>query len=312
MKKSIVFFMIIMLTILIGALFQAFDSEEPTVVVVLKDLDTQYFEIVKAGAEKGLRDFGMNGKVVAPNNESEEDVQENLLKTILYDNPDVLIVSPVTADIIPILRKFVKRDIPVLLLDTYYPWVYITSYIGTNNIELGRRGGMLLASSLQPGDKVALLAGEMSHPISRDRIKGANMSLAAAGIEIVEIVDLPNETALVKEAMETALQEHPDIKGVYTVTDIMALTVFHVIEEYGLTLPIVGADGINEMIELVEEGTLPGTVAQNPYDMGYFSIEAAMKVINGEKVDRTIDSGVDIIIKGNAKERLDFQKRLLR
>jgi ribose transport system substrate-binding protein len=293
-------------------LFLVFDTEKPTVVVVLKDLDTQYFEIVKAGAEKGFRDFGLNGTVVAPSYESEEDVQENLLHTILNEDPDVLIVSPVASDIIPTLRKFVKRDIPVLLLDTNYPWIYITSYIGTNNYELGRMGGMLLASSLQPGNKVALLAGELSHPISRDRIKGAKVSLGTTGIEIVEIVDLPNETAPVKEAMETVLQEHPDIKGVYTVTDIMALSVFNVIEEYGVSIPIVGADGINEMIELVEEGLLPGTVAQNPYDMGYFSIEAALKAINGEKVERNMDSGVDVIIKGNAKQRLEFQKRILK
>jgi ribose transport system substrate-binding protein len=46
--------------------------------------------------------------------------------------------------------------------------------------------------------------------------------------------------------------------------------------------------------------------------MGYLGIETALKVMNGETVDKNIDSGVDIIIKGNARQRLDFLRDLLR
>jgi ribose transport system substrate-binding protein len=45
--------------------------------------------------------------------------------------------------------------------------------------------------------------------------------------------------------------------------------------------------------------------------MGYLSVEAALKVKNGEKVDRNIDSGIDIMIKGNAKQKLYFLKEVL-
>jgi hypothetical protein len=36
-----------------------------------------------------------------------------------------------------------------------------------------------------------------------------------------------------------------------------------------------------------------------------------LKVIKGEKVDENKDTGVDIITKDNAKDRLGFLKRLL-
>ncbi|MCM3653354.1 sugar ABC transporter substrate-binding protein [Metabacillus litoralis] len=193
-----------------------------------------------------------------------------------------------------------------MLLDTDYPWKNKTSYIGTNNLELGRKAGALLASKLQPGDKVAIIAG------GGDRVKGAKISLEAAGINItVEKLGLENEAKPVKEAMETILWDYPDLKGVFATTDIMAVNAFKVIEEHELKMPVIGADGIIEMIELIENEELPGTVAQNPFDMGYLSIEAAMKVINGEKVDINIDSGVDFIIKGNSKQRLDFLGNLL-
>ena len=48
---------------------QFFVEEKPKVVVVLKNLDLQYWEIIKAGAEKGFEDFGIEGKVIAPKRE---------------------------------------------------------------------------------------------------------------------------------------------------------------------------------------------------------------------------------------------------
>ncbi|GAA3330840.1 hypothetical protein GCM10020331_084970 [Ectobacillus funiculus] len=62
-----------------------------------------------------------------------------------------------------------------------------------------------------------------------------------------------------------------------------AMDALEVIKEQGLNMPVVGADGLIEMIELIENGTLTGTVAQNPYDMGYISIETALKSHQGRR-----------------------------
>ncbi|OIJ17435.1 hypothetical protein BKP37_02740 [Anaerobacillus alkalilacustris] len=309
MRSRSVFLIIIFtfLTILIGMMFKSHLSEKPTVVIVLKDLDTQYWELVKAGAEQGFSDFGVNGKAVAASLGDVEG-QKDLLKSILKEKPDLLIVSPLNSDIVPTLEGFNANSIPVLLLDTDNAWGNKTSYIGTNNINLGKMGGMLLATQLQPGNEVAILGGH----ISEERIKGAKLSLEAARVKIaIETFNLPNESGPVKEVMETILEDYPNIKGVFADTDIKALGALDAIEEYGLNIPVIGADGINEMLELIEEGILTGTVAQNPYDMGYLSVETAMKVLQGERVVEMVDTGVDIITKANASERLTFQQRVL-
>ncbi|OIJ11547.1 hypothetical protein BKP37_15545 [Anaerobacillus alkalilacustris] len=312
-RLKVLIVVISVFTIVIGLIYNPFAGEKPKVVVVLKGSSEQYWQIVKAGAEKGFLDFGIEGKVIAPRDETEVDLQINLLKAVLNDQPDLLIVSPISAEIIPILDEFNENDIPVLLLDTDYPWENKIAYIGTNNFELGKMGGTFLATQLHPSNEVALIAGDLNHPISGERIKGAKAGLEAAGIKIAtEKINLPNEAEPVKEVMETILQDHPYIKGVYAITDIMALGAFEAIEEASLNMPVIGADGVIEMIKLIENGILPGTVAQNPYDMGYLSVETAIKVLQGEVVESTIDSGVDIIIKGNALQRLSFQKELMK
>src|SRR4051794_8222799 len=95
--------------------YQQFKAEKPKVVVVVRDSKLQYWEIIKAGAEKGFKDFGADGKVVAPKNGIAEE-QSDLLENVLKEHPDVLIVSPVNADIIPVLDKFSKADIPVIII----------------------------------------------------------------------------------------------------------------------------------------------------------------------------------------------------
>ena len=66
------------------------------------------------------------------------------------------------------------------------------------------------------------------------------------------------------------------------------------------------------MTEFVEEGKVSASIAQNPYDMGYLSVAQAHKVINGVHIEKKTDSGIDIITQDNAKQRLNFYKRVLR
>jgi ribose transport system substrate-binding protein len=291
-------------------IYKQFIEEKPKVVVILRILDLQYWEIIKAGAEKGFKDLGIDGKVVATKNGTIEE-QMDILKDVLKEKPDVLVVSPINSEVNPILDEFVKRNIPILLMNADDSWEKKKAYIGTDNFDLGKKAGTLLASQLQPGDQVALLGRQTS--VEEERIKGAKISLDTVGIKVVtEKVDLPiTDSSAVEEEMNAILQEHPDLKGVVTSSDYVAIPALKVTREHGLEIAVTGTDGLTEMLTLIKEGTLTGTVAQNPYDMGYLSIEAALKVTKGEKVQPIIDSGVDIITKGNADQRLKFLNNVL-
>ncbi|MGZ4161725.1 MAG: sugar ABC transporter substrate-binding protein [Neobacillus sp.] len=312
-RKFVILVVAIISFIMIGFISKSFADGKPKVVIVLKGLDSQYWKIVKAGAEKGFKDLGIDGKVIAPAEDTAKE-QAKLLAITYKEKPDVLIVAPVDSSVIPLLDKFTKKKIPVLLVDQNEPWPNKTSYIGTNNLDLGKKAGSLLASQLQPGNKVAIIGGDLSISVFRERINGAKIALKNAGIIIAaEKVGIPdNDTKTVKKETEKILNDHPDIKGIITTHDLVAIPVIKVLEEQGLTIPVIGADGIPDMVKLIVDGTISDTVAQNPYDMGYISVETALKVIKGEHVEKFVDTGVDIIIKENAKERLDFHKNLLK
>ncbi|MFJ5760177.1 sugar ABC transporter substrate-binding protein [Neobacillus sp. NPDC093182] len=296
--------------IVLGFISVTFADKKPTVVVVLKAADSKYWNIMKAGMEKGFKDFGIDGKVIVPS-EAIPQKQVELLTKTYKEKPDVIITAPYSSSVGPTLETF--TDIPILLVDTDLAIKNKTAYIGTDNNDLGKKAGAFLASQLQPGDKAAIIGGDISFSVFKERIEGAALSLQNAGIEIAYTkTGIADDPKAVHKAVSRVLRDHPDIKGVVTSHDTIALPVAKELEEDGLLIPVIGPDGLNEMLELIADGTLPGTMAQNPYDMGYLSVETAMKVIKGENVEPFVDSGVDIIIKENAQQRLSFYEKLMK
>ncbi|NYE07452.1 ribose transport system substrate-binding protein [Bacillus niacini] len=296
--------------IVLGFISVTFADKKPTVVVVLKAADSQYWHIMKAGMEKGFKDFGIDGKVMVPSEASPQKQVELLIKTY-KEKPDIIITAPYSSFVRPTLETL--TDIPILLVDTDLPMKNKKAYIGTDNNDLGKKAGAFLASQLQPGDKVAIIGGDISFPVFRQRLEGATNSLQNAGIEIsITKTGISDDPKAVHKAVSMVLRDHPDIKGVVTSHDTIALPVIKEFEKQGLLIPVIGPDGLTEMLKLIADETLPGTIAQNPYDMGYLSVETAMKVIQGENVEPFVDSDVDIIIKENAQQRLNFYEKLVK
>ncbi|MFB9761543.1 sugar ABC transporter substrate-binding protein [Ectobacillus funiculus] len=316
MKKTwtLLIVYVFFLAILIGATFEFTKKDHRLkVMIVSKTAKTEYWRAFNIGAERALNELGLNGKVIIPNSGHSITSQADLLNKLLKQHPDALVIAPIQSQsIIPILMEYKKRNIPVLLADTDVEWKDKTSFIGTDNFILGKKAGALLASMLQPGDQVALIHGMLSDTVSGKRIEGAKESLEEADIQVVVQRQGYDEFWNVNSAIASILQSYPNIKGVFATDDLLALDTLQVIEQKGLKVPVVGTEGNAKMVKYIKEGKLSATIAQNPYDMGYISVEQAFKTIKGEKVRKSIDSGTDIITRDNAKDKLDLQEKLLR
>lgn len=286
------------------------EDERPKIVVVLPRLDIEYWRIFESGTKKAFDDFNIDGKIIAPDSVYPITNQPATLKKVLRQNPDALIVAlnhPSVA--IPVLMEYKEKGIPVLFSDIDAEWEDKAAYIGTDNSTTGKTAGMLLGSMLQPGDQVAIIDRTLSDPAMLEQIKGAKEALENIGIEIATEQSGYDQFDNPKPVMNNILQTSPDIKGVFATTDRLALEALEAIEEKGLKIPVIGIDGITKMVKAVEEGKLSATLSQNPYDIGYLSVEQAWKVTKGKDVEKKVNIEIDIITKDNAKERLDFLRK---
>lgn len=65
-----------------------------------------------------------------------------------------------------------------------------------------------------------------------------------------------------------------------------------------------GFDGNTSAISAIKDGTLGMDIAQLGYDMGYKAVEAAVKALEGERVD----SGSKVVDSANCDEYIDDMK----
>ena len=74
---------VVALFMLIGFTITVFKkSDKPRMVVVLKQLNDEYWKTIQAGAEKAFDDYNIDGEVIAPHSEYSSEKQLVMLKII--------------------------------------------------------------------------------------------------------------------------------------------------------------------------------------------------------------------------------------
>ena len=87
-------------------------------------------------------------------------------------------------------------------------------------------------------------------------------------------------------AMQDILASNPDIVAVFAENDNMALGAASAIEEAGKKgeILVFGFDGNDSAVEAIKDGTMAGTIAQQPVEIGKLGIDLAIQKINGEEL----------------------------
>src|SRR5207249_5863473 len=70
----------------------------------------------------------------------------------------------------------------------------------------------------------------------------------------------------------------------------------------GGKVKMVGFDAGSDSVRDLKKGDVQGLVVQNPVLMGYLSVMTMMKHLQGEKVEKRIDTGVVLVTPENMNE----------
>jgi ribose transport system substrate-binding protein len=56
------------------------------------------------------------------------------------------------------------------------------------------------------------------------------------------------------------------------------------------------------VVDGLDKGDLDSLILQNPYKMGYEGVKAIVRHLRGEKVDKQVDTGVELITRDRLKD----------
>ena len=276
--------------------------------VVLKTLSSEYWGYVKAGCDAAAKDLGIKVNVVGPGAESEIEQQVSMIEQQIGAGCDAIIVAPNDAGAAAGALASAIGNIPVLSVDTDVGIDGQTCFVGTSNVDAAKEGGLWAAEQAGEGANAVIIYGQEGDNTSNMRREGYEAACEEAGVTVLDALSGQNTTDGATKTMEDLLNAYPDqIDIVLCHNDDTAIGAMNACKNAGVSdVIIVGFDGNASAVDLILAGDLiKATVAQQPYEMGYQAVEAAVEVLNGGTVESVINAPVEVVTAENGQAYLD-------
>ena len=151
-----------------------------------------------------------------------------------------------------------------------------------------------MLEKLGNGAKIAELQGVPGASATRERGKGFENAVKGK-LDITAKQTASFDRAKGLTVTENILQGNPEIKGLFSQNDEMALGAAQAAKSANKDLMIVGFDGEADGLKAVKNGEMAATVAQQPEEMGRLAVKAAYDHFNGKKVKAKIDSPLELV-----------------
>lgn len=280
-------------------------GSEYRIAVVLKALTNQYWQGIERGAEAAAEHYGVDVTVQAASSESAQTEQLTIAQTLTGQNFDAYVVAPEsTSNLTPALRTMQSQGAPIVNVDDAR--IAGTTYVGPDHESNGIQAAEEFAALFPEGGKVAQVEGQAGSSAAILRIKGFREGVAEAGnLELVASVPGDWDPDKAFSAAQQIIQQHPDVKGIYANNDTMAVGVAKAVAASGKDIAVIGTDGVPEAVEGVRNGSMTATVSPLPYWEGYWAVEAAVRLLEGQDVVPWIVAPAQLITAENVDDFYD-------
>ncbi len=114
------------------------------------------------------------------------------------------------------------------------------------------------------------------------------------------------------EVMESILQAHPDIDGVFCGNDAMAMGAYQALAAAGKAnhVKVIGFDGAEDAIQGIKDGKIAATCMQFPKMMAETAAEYANEYLNGKRdFPKKIQVGVEMVTGKNIDDYIAYGKK---
>ncbi|SFN79928.1 ribose-binding protein [Proteiniclasticum ruminis] len=220
------------------------------------------------------------------------------VEDLINQKVDLILINPTDSDAVKSAVEAANAaDIPVITLDRGANGGEVVAHIASDNVAGGVLAGEFIVEQLGGEGKVVELEGIPGASAARDRGEGFNKALEGTNIEVVARQTANFDRAEGLSVMENILQAQTEIDAVFAHNDEMALGALEAIKASGRDILVVGFDATADAKAAVEDGSMAATVEQLPKMIGSLGVENAMKVINGESVEKTIPVNLQLVTK---------------
>ncbi len=271
-----------------------------SVALLVSTLNNPFFVDLRDGAVDEATAQGVTLRVSDAQNDSA--TQANQAQNAQSQGVKAVIINPVDSDAAASsVQTLIGASIPVISVDRAVTGVDVSAHVASDNIAGGKQAADAIAEALGDAGSVLVLEGEPGTTAARDRGQGFTEGLAQhPGITVVATQTANFDRTEGLDVATNLLQAHPDVQAIFAQNDEMALGAIQALgDRAGTDVLVFGFDGTGDGLKAIQDGTMLGTIAQQPKELGKIAVQTAVTIIRGEAPDSEISVPVETVSKDN-------------
>ncbi len=283
-------------------------AEEPiTIGFSVWTMEFTFFQNVEKGVRDACEDLGYEYIMIDQNADPTKMVQD--LDSLVSQGVDAISVTPVDPGALgPAVQNARDAGIPVVCADIGKSGP-VNALIISDNFEGGQLAAgyldELLADNPDNTYKFGLGNLQPQWTYARERGEGFIDKSEELGYEIAsEIIVDPPSAEGGYDTMQQIISAAPDIVGAFFSSGREAVGAAQAVEGAGEDIYVVGYNGDPEELQAIEDGILAGTILQQPYVIGYQSVEILKEILEegAEYEDEVVPAPVKLVTPENLEE----------
>ena len=251
---------------------------------------------MKLGSEQAAKDFNVDISFEGPESESQVDKQIEMVQAALAKNPAAICLAALdTKALVPQLEEAKSKGIPVIGFDSGVDSDIPVATATTDNIAAAGAAADKMAELIGGEGEVAVIVHDQTSRTGIDRRDGFVNRIAEKypNIKVVDVQYGAGDQLKSTDLAKAIIQAHPNLKGFFGANEGSIIGVLNAVTELGMDgkIVVIGYDAGKQQKDAIRSGLEAGAISQDPVGIGYKCVEAAVKAIKGEPVDKVIDTG---------------------
>ncbi|MCI6272891.1 MAG: galactose ABC transporter substrate-binding protein [Erysipelotrichaceae bacterium] len=261
---------------------------------------------------KSLND-GKTYEVTIQDGKNDQAEQSNQIDNFIQQGYDVLIINLVqSTSAATVIDKCASANIPCIFINREpeeadmslydgkdYEGKY--TYVGADARQSGKFQGEIIASLENKGDlngdgklQYVMVVGDPENVDAKYRTEfSISQYKEVSGLDVEKLDEQRGDWDQAKgqEIVANALSKYGEkVEVVFSNNDSMALGASQAITAAGRTVGkdiyLVGVDALEEAKQFIKDGTMTGTVLNDHVGQSHTAVDAAVKAVNGEKLEK--------------------------
>lgn len=280
--------------------------------VIVKAVNSEFWQALLFGAQKAGDD--LTDVIISthgPKEETDVEEQVEILKKVISDKPDAIVIASTSNNLtVPFIEKAMDSGVPVITIDNQIDTDKVSAFLATDNRKAAASAADKLVELLKDsgnGKKFAVVINSLKDSkVDQDRDEGflTRIKELIPEIEVLKTMNVENDLSVTEEKLSELISATEGCLCVFADNDQTGIGAARAVRKMKAQDRVyaVAFDSAEEEISAVEKGDLKGIVVQNPFKMGYEGVKMARAAVHGLQIERSVDTGSEIVTKDNMNE----------